>query len=146
MPSGLNLLDAYTEKDSMKGRIGRPSVQLKTYFVSGNVHTKEFYYKRTKMKGQKGVLHHREYNESYPFKKTIRARSIEDAKKKFKAMARDAYDTDEYDKKKEVKFNKFSLVSSSRAFNNLLTSIYFYIILIKVYIKMVLYYLYISCL
>jgi hypothetical protein len=103
VPSGLNLLDAYTEKDSMKGRIGRPSVQLKTYFVSGKVHTKEFYYKRTKMKGQKGVLHHREYNESYPFKKTIRARSIEDAKKKFKEMARDEYDTDEYDKKKEVK-------------------------------------------
>ena len=94
--SGVRLLEAYKDKDATGGKVPRFPGALKTFFVRGKIQTTEYFYKRTKVKGQRGEKHNTTYNETYPMKQTINAKSEADAKRKFTQMAHEGFDFDHY--------------------------------------------------
>ena len=56
IPSGLALLDAYKDKRTATGKLVRGRT-YKTFLVKGTVYTHEWFYKKTRNKGERGERH-----------------------------------------------------------------------------------------
>jgi hypothetical protein len=72
VPGGLALLETYKERLFATSKLarqvaGRRVMQLhvKDYWVKGTVHTHEYFYKKTQVKGQRGIRHHKDYYMNY---------------------------------------------------------------------------------
>ena len=97
VPIGLRMLHDYQEKPSVVGKL-KKGLPLMTYFVKGKVSFTTQYYKRTRVKGERGDKHHSVYHDTRPFTQEITATSGAVAKRKFIEMAHEGYDTDTYEK------------------------------------------------
>jgi len=91
VPGGLALLESYKERIPATGKLARQvagrrigPLKVKDYWVKGTVHTHEYFYKKTQVKGQRGTRHHKDYNMNYHLPEKIKATTPAEAKRKYK--------------------------------------------------------------
>ena len=101
VPGGLALLETYKERLPATGKLARVAagrrigpLKVKNYFVRGTTHTHEYFYTRTRIKGQRGGRHHKDYYLHYTLGEPIKATSLAEAKRKFKEKMEDDYNFD----------------------------------------------------